>query len=89
MENGNSYSRPPDYFCHGITPSSGMEYQQMQPPSTFSSLKTGEGHCNGMPNGVRKEATPTLHKKNGDRKGESEKMSNGVSLPNIRMSYFY
>ncbi|XP_027011644.2 leucine-rich repeats and immunoglobulin-like domains protein 1 isoform X1 [Tachysurus fulvidraco] len=80
MENGNSYSRPPDYFCHGITPPSGMEYQQMQPPSTFSSLKTGEGHCNGMPNGVRKEATPTLHKKNCDRKG-SVSSRTGTSSP--------
>lgn len=88
MENSNSYSRPPDYFCQGITPHSGMDYQQIQLPSTFSSHKTGEGHCNGTPNGVRKEVTPTLHKKNGDRKGEGEKTSSGASLPNIRVSYF-
>lgn len=75
MENGNSYSRPSDYLCQGITPPSGMEYQQIQPPSTFSGHKMSDGHCIGTPNGVRREATPTAHKKQGDRKGEGEKTS--------------
>lgn len=69
MENSSSYSRPSAFLCQGITPPSGMEYQQMQPPSTFTSHKTAEGHCNGTPNGVRKEATPTLYRKHCDTKG--------------------
>lgn len=61
----------------------------MQLPSSFGSHKTSEGHCNGTPNGGRREATPTLHKKHGDRKGEGEKTSGTASLLNIRVSYFY
>ncbi|XP_053340085.1 leucine-rich repeats and immunoglobulin-like domains protein 1 [Clarias gariepinus] len=79
MENGNSYSRPPDYFCQGIVPPPGMEYQQIPPTSTFASHKPPEGQCNGTPS-VRKEATPTSHKKHGDRKG-SVASRTGTSSP--------
>lgn len=81
MENGNSYSRPPDYFCQGIVPPPGMEYQQIPPTSTFASHKPPEGQCNGTPNGVRKEATPTSHKKHGDTKGEDGEREGGKNRP--------
>lgn len=80
MENSSSYSRPSAFLCQGITPPSGMEYQQMQPPSTFTSHKTAEGHCNGTPNGVRKEATPTLYRKHCDTKGEGGRAEKNRAL---------
>ncbi|KAK0155729.1 Leucine-rich repeats and immunoglobulin-like domains protein 1 [Merluccius polli] len=60
MENGNSYSRDPDYVGHGFGPAA-SEYQQR--PMTQHRPHTPPhpaGHrdalCNGTPNGIRRDA---------------------------------
>uniref|UniRef100_A0A8B9LJY6 Leucine-rich repeats and immunoglobulin-like domains 1 n=1 Tax=Astyanax mexicanus TaxID=7994 RepID=A0A8B9LJY6_ASTMX len=78
MENSSTYSKPSDYLPHGIAPPSGSEYQQSPPPSTFTSHRTGDTHCNGTPNGVRRDPQPifpsnhdrSLQKKQSDRRGK-------------------
>ncbi|XP_048027874.1 leucine-rich repeats and immunoglobulin-like domains protein 1 [Megalobrama amblycephala] len=59
LENGTSYSKHCNYLPHGIAPPSGLEYQQTHQTSTFTSHNTGEPHCNGTPNGVRKDSSQT------------------------------
>uniref|UniRef100_A0A8C1DLB2 Leucine rich repeats and immunoglobulin like domains 1 n=1 Tax=Cyprinus carpio carpio TaxID=630221 RepID=A0A8C1DLB2_CYPCA len=84
LENGTSYSKHCNYLPHGIAPPSGLEYQQTHQTSTFTN-HNNEPHCNGTPNGVRKDSQtpifPTNHDRvtgspsshqYSDRKGENE-----------------
>ncbi|KAI5093669.1 leucine-rich repeats and immunoglobulin-like domains protein 1 isoform X1 [Silurus meridionalis] len=79
MENSSSYTRPSDYHCQGITTPSGTEFQQIQFPSSFGSHIPAEGHCNGTPNRIRKEAGS--HKTDAERKG-SVASETGKTSPN-------
>uniref|UniRef100_A0A8C2EN11 Leucine-rich repeats and immunoglobulin-like domains 1 n=1 Tax=Cyprinus carpio TaxID=7962 RepID=A0A8C2EN11_CYPCA len=86
LENGTNYSKHCNYLPHGIAPPSGLEYQQTRQTSTFTSHNI-EPHCNGTPNGVRKDnqtpifptnhdrvtISPSSHQYN-DRKGENSIM---------------
>lgn len=67
LENGTGYSKHCNYLPHGIAPPSGLEYQQTHQTSTFTSHNTGEPHCNGTPNGVRKECQTPIFPTNHDR----------------------
>lgn len=73
MENGNSYSKDPDYLSHGFGPAGGMEYQQHFVPPPYSHCYPGEQHeagshitplCNGTPNGIRKDVQGSTLPKN-------------------------
>lgn len=63
LENGTSYAKHCNYLAHEIAPPSGPEYQQ---PSIFTS-QNGETHCNGTPNGVRKDSQTPIFPTNHDR----------------------
>ncbi|KAG9260621.1 leucine-rich repeats and immunoglobulin-like domains protein 1 [Astyanax mexicanus] len=97
MENSSTYSKPSDYLPHGIAPPSGSEYQQSPPPSTFTSHRTGDTHCNGTPNGVRRDPQPifpsnhdrSLQKKQSDRRGSSVKKAGTASSPSADESYHH
>ncbi|XP_016299217.1 leucine-rich repeats and immunoglobulin-like domains protein 1 [Sinocyclocheilus anshuiensis] len=65
-ENGTSYSKHCNYLPHGIAPPSGLEYQQTHQTSTFTS-HNNEPHCNGTPNGVRKDSQTPIFPTNHDR----------------------
>ncbi|KAI2659354.1 Leucine-rich repeats and immunoglobulin-like domains protein 1 [Labeo rohita] len=65
LENGTSYSKHCNYLPHGIAPPSGLEYQQTHQTSTFNSHN--EPHCNGTPNGVRKDSQTPIFPTNHDR----------------------
>uniref|UniRef100_A0AAQ6ABZ4 Ig-like domain-containing protein n=1 Tax=Amphiprion ocellaris TaxID=80972 RepID=A0AAQ6ABZ4_AMPOC len=73
MENGNNYSKDPDYLSHGFGPAGGMEYQQHFVPPPYSHCYPGEQHeagshitplCNGTPNGIRKDIQGSTLPKN-------------------------
>ncbi|XP_026131143.1 leucine-rich repeats and immunoglobulin-like domains protein 1 [Carassius auratus] len=66
LENGTSYSKHCNYLPHGIAPPSGLEYQQTHQTSTFTS-HNNEPHCNGTPNGVRKDSQTPIFPTNHDR----------------------
>uniref|UniRef100_A0A673GKQ7 Leucine-rich repeats and immunoglobulin-like domains protein 1 n=1 Tax=Sinocyclocheilus rhinocerous TaxID=307959 RepID=A0A673GKQ7_9TELE len=66
LENGTSYSKHCNYLPHGIAPPSGLEYQQAHQTSTFTS-HNNEPHCNGTPNGVRKDNQTPIFPTNHDR----------------------
>ncbi|XP_036415525.1 leucine-rich repeats and immunoglobulin-like domains protein 1 [Colossoma macropomum] len=95
MENSTTYSKTSDYHPQGIAPPSGPEYQQAQHPSTFTSQRTGDAHCNGTPNGVRRDTQPIFpsnhdrssHKKHSDRKGSSAKKTGTASSPSADDGY--
>uniref|UniRef100_A0A672SZG7 Leucine rich repeats and immunoglobulin like domains 1 n=1 Tax=Sinocyclocheilus grahami TaxID=75366 RepID=A0A672SZG7_SINGR len=63
LENGTSYSKHCNYR---IAPPSGLEYQQTHKTSTFTS-HNNEPHCNGTPNGVRKDSQTPIFPTNHDR----------------------
>ncbi|XP_063330664.1 leucine-rich repeats and immunoglobulin-like domains protein 1 isoform X2 [Pelmatolapia mariae] len=73
MENGNSYSKDPDYLAHGFGPAAGMEYQQQLIPPPYSYCYPGEQHdtgshttplCNGTPSRIRKNSEGSVFPKN-------------------------
>uniref|UniRef100_A0A669EUA4 Leucine rich repeats and immunoglobulin like domains 1 n=1 Tax=Oreochromis niloticus TaxID=8128 RepID=A0A669EUA4_ORENI len=73
MENGNSYSKDPDYLAHGFGPAAGMEYQQQLIPPPYSYCYPGEQHdtgshttplCNGTPSRIRKNSEGSAFPKN-------------------------
>uniref|UniRef100_A0A8C1GYK2 Leucine-rich repeats and immunoglobulin-like domains 1 n=1 Tax=Cyprinus carpio TaxID=7962 RepID=A0A8C1GYK2_CYPCA len=66
LENGTNYSKHCNYLPHGIAPPSGLEYQQTRQTSTFTS-HNNEPHCNGTPNGVRKDNQTPIFPTNHDR----------------------
>uniref|UniRef100_A0A672PWB9 Leucine rich repeats and immunoglobulin like domains 1 n=1 Tax=Sinocyclocheilus grahami TaxID=75366 RepID=A0A672PWB9_SINGR len=66
LENGTSYSKHCNYLPHGIALPSGLEYQQAHQTSTFTS-HSNEPHCNGTPNGVRKDNQTPIFPTNHDR----------------------
>ncbi|KTF90052.1 hypothetical protein cypCar_00001462 [Cyprinus carpio] len=66
LENGTSYSKHCNYLPHGIAPPSGLEYQQTHQTSTFTN-HNNEPHCNGTPNGVRKDSQTPIFPTNHDR----------------------
>ncbi|XP_059385282.1 leucine-rich repeats and immunoglobulin-like domains protein 1 isoform X2 [Carassius carassius] len=66
LENCTSYSKHCNYLPHGIAPPSGLEYQQTCQTSTFTS-HNNEPHCNGTPNGVRKDNQTLIFPTNHDR----------------------
>uniref|UniRef100_A0A8C1C240 Leucine rich repeats and immunoglobulin like domains 1 n=1 Tax=Cyprinus carpio carpio TaxID=630221 RepID=A0A8C1C240_CYPCA len=66
LENGTNYSKHCNYLPHGIAPPSGLEYQQRRQTSTFTS-HNNEPHCNGTPNGVRKDNQTPIFPTNHDR----------------------
>uniref|UniRef100_A0A8C2EM75 Leucine-rich repeats and immunoglobulin-like domains 1 n=1 Tax=Cyprinus carpio TaxID=7962 RepID=A0A8C2EM75_CYPCA len=66
LENGTNYSKHCNYLPHGIAPPSGLEYQQTRQTSTFTSHNI-EPHCNGTPNGVRKDNQTPIFPTNHDR----------------------
>ncbi|XP_062842222.1 leucine-rich repeats and immunoglobulin-like domains protein 1 isoform X2 [Trichomycterus rosablanca] len=73
METGsNVYARPPDYFHQTRAPPSGQEYHQIQQPSSFTSQKTSDGHCNGTPNGVRRDPTLMPNNRQSDREDSTD-----------------
>ncbi|XP_067288213.1 leucine-rich repeats and immunoglobulin-like domains protein 1 [Pseudorasbora parva] len=66
LENGTCYSKHGNYFPNEMAPTSGLEYQQTHQTSTFTN-HTGEPHCNGTPNGVRKDNQTPIFPTNHDR----------------------
>lgn len=73
MENGNNYSKDPDYLAHGFGPAAGMEYQQQLIPPPYSYCYPGEQHdtgshttplCNGTPSRIRKNSEGSVFPKN-------------------------
>ncbi len=66
LENGTSYSKHCIYLPHDIAPPSGLEYQQTHQTSTFTSHNI-EPHCNGTPNGVRKDSQTPIFPTNHNR----------------------
>lgn len=66
LENSTSYSKHCNYLPHDLAPPSGMEYQQTHQTSTFTSL-SNEPHCNGTPNGLRKDNQTPIFPTNHDR----------------------
>ncbi|XP_036387599.1 leucine-rich repeats and immunoglobulin-like domains protein 1 isoform X2 [Megalops cyprinoides] len=95
LESGNSYSKDPDYVPQGLRPTD-LDYQQNHRSMEYSrprgdDLGPANGpHCNGTPNGVKRDIQapvfPSNHdratspKKHCDRKGSSVK-NTGTSLP--------
>ncbi|KAG7478043.1 hypothetical protein MATL_G00076210 [Megalops atlanticus] len=95
LESGNSYSKDPDYVPQGLRPTD-LDYQQNHRGMEYSrprgdDLGPANGpHCNGTPNGVKRDIQapvfPSNHdratspKKHCDRKGSSVK-NTGTSLP--------
>uniref|UniRef100_A0A8D3EG21 Leucine rich repeats and immunoglobulin like domains 1 n=1 Tax=Scophthalmus maximus TaxID=52904 RepID=A0A8D3EG21_SCOMX len=85
MENGNSYSKDPDYLTHCYGPAGGVDYQQHAVPPPYSHFYPAEHRdavshaaplCNGTPNGIRKDAQGSTLPKNHDtnqhdRKGKT------------------
>ncbi|XP_076012898.1 leucine-rich repeats and immunoglobulin-like domains protein 1 [Genypterus blacodes] len=93
LENGNSYSKDPDYLAHGFGPAVGVEYQQHCVPQPFSRPHPGEQHdagrhttplCNGTPNGIRKDMQgstfPNSHNTQHDRRGSSVNRNKGQTV---------
>ncbi|AWP03245.1 putative leucine-rich repeats and immunoglobulin-like domains protein 1 [Scophthalmus maximus] len=75
MENGNSYSKDPDYLTHCYGPAGGVDYQQHAVPPPYSHFYPAEHRdavshaaplCNGTPNGIRKDAQGSTLPKNHD-----------------------
>ncbi|XP_030632873.1 LOW QUALITY PROTEIN: leucine-rich repeats and immunoglobulin-like domains protein 1 [Chanos chanos] len=80
LENGNSYSKHSAYIPQGLS-SSGLEYQQTHQPATFTAPPAGETilhptpHCNGTPNGVRREGQAPMFPSNHDRAASQKKQN--------------
>ncbi|XP_028261221.1 leucine-rich repeats and immunoglobulin-like domains protein 1 [Parambassis ranga] len=83
MENGNSYSKDPDYLSHTFGPGGGAEYQQHLVPPPYSHYYPGEKHDAGshttpLCNGIRKDAQGstfpnnhnTIHDRTASRAGQ-------------------
>ncbi|KAJ8259764.1 hypothetical protein GJAV_G00173140 [Gymnothorax javanicus] len=96
LENGGGYSKESDYVPQGLRPP-GVDYQQNHRTVEFSRPR-GEDlgpvstpHCNGTPNGVKRDIQapvfPSNHdrttstKRHCDRKAGSQVKSTGTSLP--------
>ncbi|XP_030585862.1 leucine-rich repeats and immunoglobulin-like domains protein 1 isoform X3 [Archocentrus centrarchus] len=103
MENGNSYSKDPDYLAHGFGPAAGMEYQQQLIPPPYSYCHPREQHdpgshttplCNGTPNRIRKNSEGSALPKNHnttlnqyDRKAVSRAGQTKASSPSQEDSF--
>ncbi|XP_008318572.1 leucine-rich repeats and immunoglobulin-like domains protein 1 [Cynoglossus semilaevis] len=73
MENCNNYSKDSDYLAQNYRPARGTEYEQYSIPPPYSRCYPAEHHepgsqaaphCNGTPNGIRKDIQGSTYPKN-------------------------
>uniref|UniRef100_A0A667YCR5 Leucine rich repeats and immunoglobulin like domains 1 n=1 Tax=Myripristis murdjan TaxID=586833 RepID=A0A667YCR5_9TELE len=86
MENGNNYSKDPDYLSHSFGPAVGLEYQQHSLPQPNSHPHLGEHldtapHtaplCNGTPNGIQRDIQGSTFPNNHDTSQQSHRDRKG------------
>lgn len=89
MENGNNYSKDPDYLTHSFGPAVGLEYQQHSLPQPHPHSHTGDHRdtaphtaplCNGTPNGIRRDIQGSTFPNNHDTSQQNHWDRKGSSV---------